>query len=68
MGGIVAMTEKQMTALNGYSNMFFVWGGEDDNLYDRYFILRSMMIIRVSSDVKLIFKANDVGHNSYYVN
>ncbi|XP_078315461.1 beta-1,4-galactosyltransferase 2-like isoform X2 [Crassostrea virginica] len=36
LGGIVAMTEKQMTALNGYSNMFFVWGGEDDNLYDRF--------------------------------
>ncbi|XP_048738196.1 beta-1,4-N-acetylgalactosaminyltransferase bre-4-like isoform X2 [Ostrea edulis] len=36
LGGVIALTDTQMTTLNGYSNMFFVWGGEDDNLFDRF--------------------------------
>ncbi|XP_062572946.1 beta-1,4-galactosyltransferase 1-like [Saccostrea cucullata] len=36
LGGVIAINDQQMMTLNGYSNMFFVWGGEDDNLFDRF--------------------------------
>ncbi|KAJ8299531.1 hypothetical protein KUTeg_023591 [Tegillarca granosa] len=33
LGGITAMTYNHFIKINGYSNQFFVWGGEDDELY-----------------------------------
>ncbi len=30
-----AVTKEQFIKLNGHSNVFFGWGGEDDNFYDR---------------------------------
>ncbi|XP_033756242.1 beta-1,4-N-acetylgalactosaminyltransferase bre-4-like [Pecten maximus] len=35
-GGVTAMTMDQFEIVNGYSNKFFGWGGEDDDLYKRY--------------------------------
>jgi len=34
-GGIEAFTTEHFRLINGFSNQFFGWGGEDDNLYDR---------------------------------
>ncbi|UYV79375.1 hypothetical protein LAZ67_17002359, partial [Cordylochernes scorpioides] len=32
-GGVSAMTARQVEAVNGFSNKFWGWGGEDDDMY-----------------------------------
>ncbi|CAF0820781.1 unnamed protein product [Didymodactylos carnosus] len=48
-GGVSAMTREQFRSLNGFSNVFFGWGGEDDNMASRimqkYRISRYPLII-----------------------
>ena len=34
-GGATVMTVEQLAAVNGYSNMYWGWGGEDDDLSSR---------------------------------
>ena len=34
-GGVTAMSTQDFATVNGYSNGFWGWGGEDDDLYHR---------------------------------
>ena len=34
-GGITGFTRNQMKAVNGYSNVYWGWGSEDDDMYKR---------------------------------
>ncbi|OCU00584.1 beta-1,4-galactosyltransferase 1 [Xenopus laevis] len=34
-GGVVAFTKEQFIKVNGFSNVFWGWGGEDDELFQR---------------------------------
>ena len=34
-GGIMSLSKSTLTRFNGMSNLYFGWGGEDDNLFGR---------------------------------
>ena len=34
-GGVIAMTSEQVVSINGFSNLFWGWGGEDDDMFTR---------------------------------
>ncbi|XP_048769492.1 beta-1,4-N-acetylgalactosaminyltransferase bre-4-like [Ostrea edulis] len=67
-GGVSAMTREQMLTVNGYSNRFFGWGGEDDDMYNRI-KFHNMTISRYTGDVaryKMLSHRRDQGNPSRF--
>jgi hypothetical protein len=34
-GGAIGLTPNQIESINGFTNLMFGWGGEDDDIYNR---------------------------------
>ncbi|XP_033756565.1 beta-1,4-galactosyltransferase 4-like [Pecten maximus] len=49
-GGVTAMRKEHFEAVNGYSNKYFGWGGEDDDMYERIRAV-GLAVTRFTSDV-----------------
>ncbi|KAK1169497.1 beta-1,4-galactosyltransferase 4-like [Acipenser oxyrinchus oxyrinchus] len=63
-GGVTAMTREQFSKVNGFSNTYWGWGGEDDDLRIRVELQR-MKIVRPSPEVArytMIFHTRDNGN------
>ncbi|XP_045196282.2 uncharacterized protein LOC123551417 [Mercenaria mercenaria] len=60
-GGVSAMTTEHFKKINGFSNIFFGWGGEDDDMYRRI-LYSNLTVIRYSPEVaryKMLIHAKD---------
>ncbi|XP_008274465.1 beta-1,4-galactosyltransferase 4 [Stegastes partitus] len=63
-GGVTAMTKEQFLQVNGFSNIYWGWGGEDDDLRIRV-ELQKMKIVRPPAQVArytMVFHKRDSGN------
>ncbi|XP_051869873.1 beta-1,4-galactosyltransferase 4 isoform X1 [Pristis pectinata] len=63
-GGVTALTREQFTQVNGFSNRYWGWGGEDDDLRIRV-QLQKMKIVRPPSEIArytMTFHKRDKGN------
>lgn len=63
-GGVTALTKDQFLQVNGFSNIYWGWGGEDDDLRIRV-ELQKMKIMRPPADVArytMVFHKRDSGN------
>lgn len=63
-GGVTAMTKDQFRQVNGFSNTYWGWGGEDDDLRIRV-ELQKMKIVRPPADIgryTMVFHKRDSGN------
>ncbi|XP_061591608.1 beta-1,4-galactosyltransferase 4-like [Cololabis saira] len=63
-GGVTALTREQFQKVNGFPNLYWGWGGEDDDLYTRV-RLHNMKIVRPPADVArytMMFHKRDPGN------
>ncbi|KFM76276.1 Beta-1,4-N-acetylgalactosaminyltransferase bre-4, partial [Stegodyphus mimosarum] len=61
-GGVTAFTKEQFTTVNGYSNEYFGWGAEDDDLYDRLNV-KQLKVRRWAPEIsryKMLFHSKEV--------
>lgn len=63
-GGVSALTKEQFQKVNGFSNKFFGWGGEDDDMWNRIHSA-GYKVIRYALDIaryKMIRHGKDEGN------
>lgn len=63
-GGVTALTRKQFAQVNGYSNNYWGWGGEDDDLHSRV-EFEKMVVVRPPAEIArytMIFHTRDAGN------
>lgn len=63
-GGATAMTKDQFSLVNGFSNEYWGWGGEDDDLMKRV-KLQNMSVVRPSLHIArytMVFHDRDTGN------
>ncbi|NXJ68204.1 B4GT4 galactosyltransferase, partial [Rostratula benghalensis] len=63
-GGVTALTREQFSNVNGFSNSYWGWGGEDDDLRIRV-EMHKMKVVRPSAEVgryTMIFHKRDRGN------
>ncbi|XP_029956089.1 beta-1,4-galactosyltransferase 4-like isoform X1 [Salarias fasciatus] len=63
-GGVTALTRKQFVQVNGFSNSYWGWGCEDDDLYVR-FQLQKVTIVRPPIAIarySMVFHTRDKGN------
>jgi hypothetical protein len=56
-GGITAFNRHQFKQINGFSNKFFGWGGEDNDLYTRS-LLKFKRVIKLTPQIGRFFMVN----------
>ncbi|WAR20679.1 B4GT4-like protein [Mya arenaria] len=50
IGGVLALTDDQFRKVNGFSNLYFGWGGEDDDMFTRLKI-NSVVLTHVDPEI-----------------
>ena len=50
-GGILAIKTTFLKDINGFSNAYYGWGGEDDDLYTRYVCRDDVMMLQANVPV-----------------
>lgn len=47
-GGVTMFTEEQFRRVNGFSNYYWGWGGEDDDMYNRLINKGECLLLRAT--------------------
>jgi hypothetical protein len=63
-GGIVALRREHFQKINGLSNQFWGWGGEDDDMYKRV-LAKGMKVTRYSAEIA---RYTTIKHNQAKMN
>ncbi|XP_062509771.1 beta-1,4-galactosyltransferase 2-like isoform X2 [Corticium candelabrum] len=66
-GGITILTKEQYWKINGYSNKYWGWGGEDDDLYKRV-VNNGMTIMRPDAAVARYKMVRGTHHKTSKIN
>ncbi|XP_062510045.1 beta-1,4-galactosyltransferase 1-like [Corticium candelabrum] len=66
-GGITILTKEQYWKINGYSNKYWGWGGEDDDLYKRV-VNNGMRIMRPDAAVARYKMVRGTHHKTSKIN
>ncbi|XP_060606418.1 uncharacterized protein LOC132758734 isoform X2 [Ruditapes philippinarum] len=68
-GGVSAISTEQFRNINGFSNIFFGWGGEDDDMYRRI-LYSNLTVIRYSPEVaryKMLIHVKENGNSDRFM-